>query len=64
VENKLAGFEFRAFAPIGISARHLPARALQWQAGHSRSGEAGGLELWNDGAVGEFFFFTLFRTRV
>jgi len=24
-------------------ARHLPARALQWQAGRSRSGEAGGL---------------------
>jgi len=23
-------------------ARHLPARALQWQAGRSRSGEAGG----------------------
>jgi len=40
LENKLAGFELRAFAPIGI------------------------LELWNDGAVGEFFFFTLFRTRV
>jgi hypothetical protein len=25
-------------------ARHLPARALQWQAGRSRSGEAGGSE--------------------
>ena len=34
-------------------ARHLPARALQWQAGRSRSGEAGGLHLFTlhiDGA--------------
>jgi len=28
-----------------MPARHLPARALQWQAGRSRSGEAGGLIL-------------------
>jgi len=28
-----------------LPARHLPARALQWQAGRSRSGEAGGLIL-------------------
>jgi hypothetical protein len=29
-------------------ARHLPARALQWQAGRSRSGEAGGSEGLSD----------------
>jgi len=40
-----------------VPAHHLPARALQWQAGRSRSGparrtaggEAGGLVLWNAG---------------
>jgi hypothetical protein len=29
----------------GISERHLPARALQWQAGRSGSGKAGESEL-------------------
>jgi hypothetical protein len=27
---------------MGVPARHLPARASQWQAGRERSGEAGG----------------------
>jgi hypothetical protein len=32
----------RETAEMGVPARHLPARASQWQAGRERSGEAGG----------------------
>jgi hypothetical protein len=32
----------RETAKMGVPARHLPARASQWQAGRERSGEAGG----------------------
>ena len=35
-----------------MPARHVPARALQWQAGRSRSGEMGGRGTWNDEVLG------------
>ena len=39
-------------------ACHLPARALQWQAGRSRSGEAGGYELYHLTEVERLIFNT------
>jgi len=45
---------------IGIMvgpARHLPARALQWQAGRSRSGEAGGMSCSIGGTYNDWFAF-------
>jgi hypothetical protein len=35
-----------------MPAHHLPAHALQWQAGRSRSGEAGGPATWNNEVLG------------